>query len=243
MTKQELLVLVKELKVLQSNVCGRIDSIRNDRRSQYLKVITDIFESVPNTEITNGSYNGGGFRFHMDNNGRKDNYFSLYVREDYETEIFNEIETSFYSTTTSSDFELERMINLGIIGKLIRDNKKDIIQKLNTIRENFKNSTRGLEKKSFGIRIDLRELLDKIEEIEKEEILEKAKSEGITFERPRSLQVKVDHSIWNCLGFKILSITPTGKSATIEVTYKTFDKVNSYVVKNVRMNYLKQYLR
>ena len=73
----------------------------------------------------------------MDQNGRKDNYFTLYANEDYETEMFNDIGTSFYTTTTSSDYELERMINLGIIGKLIRDNREGIIQKLNTVKEKF----------------------------------------------------------------------------------------------------------
>jgi hypothetical protein len=243
MTKQELLVLVDELKVLQSDLGRELNEINNDKKSQYLKVINDVFESVPNTTIDNSSFAGDSFRFYMDNNGRKDGYFTLYVSENYDTEVFNELETSFYTTTTSSDYELERMINLGIIGKLIRDNKKDIIQKLNTIRENFKNSTRGLDKKRYEISNDLTELRYKIEEMERVEMLEKAKSEGITFERPRSLQVKVDHKIWSCLGFKILSMTPTGKSATIEATYKAFDEVNSYVVKNVRMNYLNEYLR
>lgn len=243
MTKQELLVLVDELKVLQSDLGRELNDINNDKKSQYLKVINDVFESVPNTTIDNSSFAGDSFRFYMDNNGRKDGYFTLYVSENYETEVFNELETSFYTTTTSSDYELERMINLGIIGKLIRDNKKDIIQKLNTIRENFKNSTKSLDKKRYEISNDLTELRYKIEEMERVEILEKAKSEGITFERPRSLQVKVDHKIWSCLGFKILSMTPTGKSATIEATYKAFDEVNSYIVKNVRMNYLNEYLR
>ena len=243
MEKQGLLVLLEEAKVLQSDLGRELNDINNDKKSQYLKVINDVFESVPNTTIDNSSFAGDSFRFYMDNNGRKDGYFTLYVSENYDTEVFDELETSFYTTTTSSDYELERMINLGIIGKLIRDNKKDIIQKLNTIRENFKNSTKSLNKERYNVQNELRELRYKIEEMERVEMLEKAKSEGITFERPRSLQVKVDHKIWSCLGFKILSMTPTGKSATIEATYKAFDEINSYVVKNVRMNYLNEYLR
>ena len=62
MTKQELLVLVDELKVTQSNVCNRIDKIRNDKKDQYLKVITDVFGLVPNTEIFCGNYSGDSFQ-------------------------------------------------------------------------------------------------------------------------------------------------------------------------------------
>ena len=237
--------IAERINVLNSNIEvfeNQIREINTDRKNQYLKVIKDIFKSVPNTEIVCGY--DATFKFKVMSEGRLEEYFTLYVNEkDWREEEFNQIETSFYSTTTDSDFELNRMINLGIIGKLILENRENILTQLNNIRESLKDQILNLRTEKHSLYDEREELEDELEVIRRNEMLEKAKSEGITFEKPRSLQVKVDHNIWSCLGFKILSMTPTGKSATIEATYKTFDEVNSYIVKNVRMNYLNQYLR
>lgn len=237
--------IVERINVLNSNIEvfeNQIREINTDRKNQYLKTIKDIFKSVPNTEIVCGY--DTTFKFKVMSEGRLEEYFTLYVNEkDWREEEFNQIQTSFYSTTTDSDFELNRMINLGIIGKLILENRENILTQLNNIRESLKDQISNLRTEKHSLYDERKELEDELEVIRRNEMLEKAKSEGITFEKPRSLQVKVDHNVWSCLGFKILSMTPTGKSATIKATYKSFDEVNSYVVKNVRMNYLNQYLR
>jgi prefoldin subunit 5 len=237
--------IAERINVLNSNIEvfeNQINEINKDRTNQYLKTIKDIFKSVPKTDIVCGY--DAIFKFKMDDNGRLTEYFTLYVNEkDWREEEFNQIQTSFYGTTSSSEFELDRMINLGIIGKLIRENKENILSKLNNIRESLKDQISNLHTEKSSLNDERKELEAELEVIRQNEMFEKAKSEGITFEKPRSLQVKVDYKIWSCLGFKILSMTPTGKSATIEATYKAFDEVNSYVVKNVRMNYLNEYLR
>ena len=231
---------ITDIKCEIDNIETQIGEINEECKNQYLKNINDVFKSVPNTKIVGGY--GATFNFKT-LEGNYD-YFTLYVRDNWETDKLESVETSFYSTTTDSEEELDRMINLGIIAKLIRENRENILNTLNHIRENFRNQTSVLYKEKNSLVTELRELESEFRNIEKDMMLEKAKSEGITFDSPKVLQVKVDHSIWSCLGFKILSMTPTGKSATIDVSYKGFDgEVNSYTVKNVRMNFLNKYLR
>lgn len=231
---------IVDIKCEIDNIETQISEIDKDCKDQYLKTINDVFKSVPNTKIVGGY----GATFNFKTLEGKNDYFTLYIRDNWETDRFESIETSFYSTTIDSENELDRMINLGIIAKLIRENRKNILHISNNNRDNFRNQTTSLYKERNELGIELRELESEFRDIEKDMMLEKAKSEGITFERPKNLQVKVDHSIWSCLGFKILSMTPTGKSATIDVSYKGFDdEVLSYTVKNVRMNFLNKYLR
>ena len=231
---------IVDIKCEIDNIETQIGEMDKDCKNQYLETINKIFKSVPNTKIVGGYGTTFNFKTLEGNN----DYFTLYVRDNWETDRLESVETSFYATTTDSEEELDRMINLGIIAKLIRENRENILNTLNSHRDNFRNQTSSLYKEKTELVTELRELESEFRDIEKDMMLEKAKSEGITFERPKVLQVKVDHSIWNCLGFKILSMTPTGKSATIDVSYVGFDnEVLSYTVKNVRMNFLNKYLK
>lgn len=231
---------IADIKCEIDNIETQLNEINEDRRTQYLETINKIFKSVPNTKIVCGYSTTFSFKTLEGNS----DYFNMYVRDNWETGKLESIETSFYSTTTDSEEELDRMINLGIIAKLIRENKENILCILNNNREYYKKLTSEIYKEKTSLVTELRELESEFDDIEKDMVLEKAKSEGITFETPKVLQVKVDHSIWSCLGFKILSMTPTGKSATIDVSYEGFNgEVDTYTVKNVRMNFLNRYLR
>ena len=231
-------VLVDKIEMIDI----QLNEINENRKTQYLKTINNIFKSVPNTEIVCGY--GATFVFKMMKDDRLDEYFTLYVRENYQSEKLDKIETSFYSTTTDSEFELDRMINLGIIAKLIRKNRENIFYILNSNRKYYRNLTSEIYKEKTSFVNELKELRTELAELKTNEKLELAQTSGIVFETMKRLQIRVDEDIWNATGFKILSITPTGKSATLEVTYKAFDNsIKTTTVKNVRMNYLNRYLK
>ena len=59
----------------------------------------------------------------------------LYFRsEDWTSGTATQIQTSFYSTTDNSEFELRRMILLGKVGQIILDQSQDILQQFNQIK-------------------------------------------------------------------------------------------------------------
>ena len=238
--KNELLeridVLVDKIEMIDI----QLNEINENKKAQYMKTINNVFKSVPNTKIVCGY--GATFNFKT-LEGNSD-YFTMYVRDNWKTDKLESIETSFYSTTTDSEAELDRMINLGIIAKLIRKNRENILYILNNNREYYKKLTSEVYKEKTSFVNELKELRTELEELKTNEKLELAQTSGIVFETAKRLQVKVDLDIWDATGFKILSMTPTGKSATIEVSYKGFDNdAKTTTVKNVRMNYLNRYLK
>ena len=64
--------------------------------------------------------------------------FSIYLREPYfargtTDQMYIGCELSYYTTSTNSDFELERLENLGRVANLIRNFKDEIVNKANEL--------------------------------------------------------------------------------------------------------------
>ena len=66
-----------------------------------------------------------------------------------------------------------------------------------------------------------------------------AKNDGLIFDEPKRIQIRVDDEINRVTKMKVMSMTPTGKSATLDITY--LDWNNNEVqdtFKNVRTSYI-----
>ena len=90
---------IVDIKCEIDNIETQISEIDKDCKDQYLKTINDIFKSVPNTKIVGGYGTTFNFKTLEGNN----DYFTLYVRDNWETDRLESVETSFYSTTTDSE--------------------------------------------------------------------------------------------------------------------------------------------
>ena len=136
----------------------------------------------------------------------------------------DQIETSFYSTSDNGEFELKRMITLGRIAMVILDFKDDIIAGHTQILDNYKPSRvelfKTINKNDMCIDECEKEIAD-IREQEVRNILNEGVIEfNITEPSSRNprLEVRYNWDIRDIKNLKILSRTPSGLSAKIEVT-------------------------
>jgi len=132
--------------------------------------------------------------------------------KNFKDEIINEIETSFYSTFTNSEFELRRMITIGKVGSILLHFKSSILFDYNKIIEKFQDNIRNSNKEKFL-------LIREVETLE-QLITETTINENNEFEFGfplRDMYVRFNQCVNNIKGIKIISKTPSGKSATIEL--------------------------
>ena len=187
---------------------------------------------------------------------------NLYFRnKDWRDEETSQIQTSFYSTSENSEYELRRMILIGKVGQIVLDFYDDILAKYNQIKLDTKEELSKVRKVEWDIEKEIREVNEQIRLIEKENLFSKLENEGIEFELPEgksvhelpNIGVRFDWTVYNVKGIKIIKKTTSGKSADIEL--KTMSNVwntdsQSYnekeqtkVVEKVRMDKIEQFLQ
>jgi len=136
----------------------------------------------------------------------------------------DQIETSFYSTSDNGEFELKRMITLGRVAMVILDFKDDIIAGHISILDNYKPSRVELFKTINKNDICIGECEKEISDIREQEIRNILNEGVIEFNitepssRNPRLEVRYNWDIRDIKNLKILSRTPSGLSAKIEVT-------------------------
>ena len=136
----------------------------------------------------------------------------------------DQIETSFYSTSDNGEFELKRMITLGRIAMVILDFKDDIIAGHTQILDNYKPSRVELFKTINKNDMCIDECEKEIADIREQEIRNILNEGVIEFNitepssRNPRLEVRYNWDIRDIKNLKILSRTPSGLSAKIEVT-------------------------
>ena len=136
----------------------------------------------------------------------------------------DQIETSFYSTSDNGEFELKRMLTLGRIAMVILDFKDDIIAGHTQILANYKPSRVELFKTINKNDMCIDECEKEIADIREQEIRNILNEGVIEFNitepssRNPRLEVRYNWDIRDIKMLKVISKTPSGLSAKIEVT-------------------------
>ena len=170
------------------------------------------------------------------------------------------IETSFYSTSENSEYELRRMILIGKVGQIVLDFKDDILGKFNQIKADTKEELSKARRVEWDIEKEIKEVNEQIRLIEKENLFSKLENEGIEFKLPEgksvnelpNIDVKFDRTIYNVKGLQIIKKTASGKSADLHLkvvnniwnsdTKSYNEKEDIRVVEKVRMDNIERFL-
>lgn len=228
MTKIEIIkkaiILNEEEKLKLKIKRQRVEESRTDELS---RMIHEYFEEVLEEEDTI-KVSSDRVEFTRPQEGYKYNkeLLNLYFNsKGWGDEEADRIETSFYSTSENSEYELRRMILIGKVGQVVLDFQDDIIAEYNLVRANFKNKLSEFNKEIWALEKKAGEMRSEIDTIEKENILSKVESEGIKFELPEgksvyelpNMGVKFNWTINNVKEIKVLNKTASGKSADVEL--------------------------
>ena len=187
---------------------------------------------------------------------------NLYFRNnDWKSHKADEIQTSFYSTSENSEYELRRMILIGKVGQIVLDFYDDVLGAYNKVLSQFEDTLTHQFKEIFGLEKEIREVNEQIKLIEKENLLNKVENEGIEIQLPEgksinelpNIDVRFDRTIYNIKGLQIISKTKSGKSADVHLkvlnniwdqdTQLYNEKEEIKVVEKVRMENIERFLQ
>ena len=151
--------------------------------------------------------------FHLkDEEGYNKEIFSLYFDERYQREA--ELRISYYTTSTHSNFEIERLILLGKAAQVIKRSSEEILSTIKDVRNQDLEKSNELFSIQLKYENEIRDYRNTEFQERKVQIGLELKKEGVTFEVPREIKFKFNYVIYvNSL--KIIDISKSGKTCTV----------------------------
>lgn len=225
---------------------------------EFFKVIFD--EYLLDDMYVEASDRGVKIERNIEGKWNKELITIYFQKESYSSDAkFTKLETSFYSTTGDSNFEFERMVLIGNIGKVLLSDYDKILERVNQIVDKTKQQRKECLDKRYDLDYKISEIKSSIKEIEKQQLFDKLEKEGLEFEINRerpykmpSIDIRFDLEVRRIKSIKLIDKTKSGKSGTLEIeTYTMFwnheegkheDQFRNHVYKNVRMDNIEGFL-
>ena len=208
-----------------------LGSIEADRSEEYKAVAEKYFGEAltiegDKVEISNSRIDF--IRIDPERHYGKD-VLTVYLRgESFRDTDVDRLETSFYSTSENSEFELNRMVLLGKAAEIIIDHKDDILAEWNFVTESFSGKISDARKKVWDAEKLVTGNNEKITTLENDILKAKLFGEGIEFEMPERGARYLPHfdARWNDRIDKVTSIRATRKTAS----GKSFDVEGTFAI-------------
>jgi hypothetical protein len=216
MTNQEkIVVLISEINLL-SNERYELEQTCNGRIEE---VFNSHFNPFSEFQIT---VRGGSATFYsIDDKGENKEIFSLNFYDAYKQKPV--LKPSYYSTSSYSNFELERLVILGKVAKILLNKSEFIVDEIEGIKNPFNEISKNIYGKQHDKEVEIRNLKEEIK-YEKILVLKSAilSEEGIKFSSWKRLYLKVNlnpNMDW-------IKVTET-KGKTVTVHYSLQGNVSS----------------
>ena len=224
MTKANILDLLiekkeSELQAAQANY----SQVTEERNTKYFEIIQNYFGGEFTLDDVSIAKNSYGTSYEVKRPHKEYNYdrelFTIRVNDSWSTSEFKDVTTSVYSTSDSSNWELERLVTVGEAARVILDFQEDIIANFNKVKDDFKEEFDVVSMAKYKIEKEIADLKSK----KNNSFLEIAKKllneEGIEFtDKKGSIDIRWDWTIRGIDKAKIVRTTSSGKSADIEIT-------------------------
>jgi hypothetical protein len=243
MTKIEIIneIIVKkqeELKKLKATG-KKLEDTRIDAMFSVIEkylggefTLDDVYISKPSY-----GYSGGTYEVKRPNKDYKYDKEIMTIRfhEDWKTNELDGIETSIYSTSDNSQWELERIFTNGEVAKVLLDHGDDLLAEMNVVRLTKSEEISDARTDIYKVESSITNLKNEINTIEIDEATELLEGKGLVFEEGKkgSMDIKWDWTLRGINSAKIISKTASGKSCNIEIQAYDYDPV---VYEKVRMS-------
>ena len=243
MTKIEIIneIIVKKQQELKKlNVTKKkLEDSRTDAMFNVMQkyfggefTLDDVYISKPTYGYSGGSYEIK--RPNKDYNYDKE-LMTIRFHEDWKTSEIDGIETSLYSTSDNSQWELERIFTNGEVAKVLLDHGDDLLAEMNTVRLTNQEEIDDARTEVYKVESSITNLKNEINTIEINETTELLEGKGLVFEEGKkgSMDLRWDLTVRGIDSARILSKTASGKSCNIEL--KVYDR-EPVVYEKVRMS-------
>jgi hypothetical protein len=154
--------------------------------------------------------------FQVEIEGRLKELFTISFYERYKQDTI--LDLSYYTTSTQSDFELDRLMLLGRVAEIVKSSSTEILDEIVTIRKEDLQESNQLYslQDSYSKQISQYEKAER--ENEKVQIELALRSGGITFSKELYLKVKRNFTA-RIVSMKIDSISASRKTCTVSFKY------------------------
>jgi len=259
MTKEEINSKIERLELSLKSFNKAVWGFEKEEENELSNIGKEIFKDsliFDDVEIVSRGHSNGSLEVVRP---REDYKYSkgiceINVRQDWvgDNTYKRNIKLSSYSTSDSSDWELERLMVLGSVAKTLKENKEIFIKQIDEVKDRNKATAKKLYANKYSCENEIRDLKKGLREIEANEKYTKLRNEGLEFDDNKLgyIDVNVNRSISGIKHLQILSLTPSGLSATIRVktvnqyydyeTKKYTPKLETLEFKNVRMKNINQ---
>lgn len=198
----ELELLITGVKK-ESAELGRLNSLK-------VKEVLDGYFN-PFQELSIEVYNTSASFYMKDDLGVRREVFSLYFYERYKEGI--KLELSYYTTSTISDFELQRLTNLGKVAKIVLERSEEILREIAGVRKGDLERSNELFSIQNGYEKKKAEYVKAAQENRKVEV-ELLLREGIVFDQYVYIEFKRNYSI-KVITMKMVDVSKSGKTCTV----------------------------
>ena len=245
---------LKEVEAVEA----RHQLVIQERTDQYNEVIDEVFEGVfkesDSVNVSSSTWSRS-IDVSVCRGGKYDEILRFSIRpvKYAEDSPFEKIETGFYSTSDSSEYELERMITIGKVGSVLLNRGDELCSLFNEVADSYKATLAAIENELSYAKGNLVDIRLEETKLRKEALMTKLETEGIEFgfseENRRentSFEIKFNWTVNNVTKVKLLSTSSSGKSARLEITRMTWDQnfnlVEDTFEETVRMDKLEYFI-
>ena len=206
---------IAELEVLIAGVKKEYSELQIGNALKVKEVLDSYFNPFQELEIQVGSTSAS---FYMkDNLEVRREVFSLYFYERFRGETL--LDLSYYTTSECSEFELERLINLGKVAKVVLEKSEQILKDIAEARKSDLIRSNELYSIQSGYEKKKAEYVKAAQENRKVEV-ELSLREGIIFDEFVYIEFKRNYSI-RVKSLKMINVSKSGKTCTM--IYSTRD--------------------
>jgi len=216
-------ILERKIEVLQEQK-QKISSQRWECQARFQAALTRCFQKyfrgVVSEDVsivcTNTTIN---FKM-LDEDCREKEIFQIYLKENYMMQeravnAYRDAQLSYYTTSTNSDFELQRLENLGRVATIVRKGKEGILDKANELAKIY-DAELAMEKfyeRENEVEKQISVFRDEISTLKKERIQSDLINGGVEFEKEAYIQLKFNYTA-RVKRIKLVDVSKSGKKAT-----------------------------
>ena len=220
-----------EVKLLK----GRRSKVLKKRESEMNSTFKEFFYGLPFSHVSGYDQDNIYFEVKDPKSGYNKEIARLSLRKsNWNKENFDEVHISYYSTSTHSKFELNRLITIGKIAEIVKEFSQVILDTQQEVNRKYSKTLTKINSQIWGKDKEISDIHGEIRNEKKEKLKRKAFSkDGIDFEEPITFDLKNNYRAYHVLNLKVLNWVNNNKiSCNIEIKVKNqkwdYDK-NEYV--------------
>ena len=218
---------MKKVKKLEKEIEGLREEITTLHTESRLEIEDHFqatyFKGLPLTRVSSYDFDEINFKIPKENHKYPQDICSIRLsKSNYEYNNFDKIGLNYYSTSEVSDWEINRLVLIGKIAQVVKDEKKSILSSIKTIPSKNNKLISKLRSKIWGLENEIESIKKEKYRLDRKNSLNLLFSEGIEFdddERSKGCAVRNDHYVRNVKKIKFLNWTNDNKkSLSVEIT-------------------------